>query len=300
MGALFCRWCGTQFADARTCPACGAPSDLKTAVNDAGWMEQPPLPDMAKIQFGRSHAQIEGSQVPVVDLALAEGEGVYFTHDKLLWRDGTVKLSNLKRGGFFKRMRAGMPLVMVQADGPGRVACSDNHPGEIVAVPLNPASGIFAREHHMLLATHSVEFDGRNAYTSYTTQTGSGDDKEIETHYPLGLYVDVFHTEKTPGLVLLHAIGNVFVRNLAAGQSVDVSPHSVLAWDPNCSVELLIERTPLSMNGSSWGWFSNRYSGQHYLSVRLTGPGRVWIQSGTHGRTEEWRSITRTQNAIYA
>jgi uncharacterized protein (AIM24 family) len=292
---MTCRWCATRFPPAGACPGCGAPTGSVAVVNSAGWTEKPPLPDMARIQFGASRAQIEGTLVPVVDVALGAGDGLYFTHDKLLWRDGTVRLSNLKTGGLFSRMRAGLPLVMLQADGPGRIAFSDNHPGEIVPVPLNPRSGIKVREHHMLFATHAVAFDGESAYTSYTTVTGSGNDKERETHYPLGMYVDHFTTADAPGLLMLHAVGNVFTRDLAANEPVDVSPHSVLAWQPQVRVHLRLEATTNS-SGAIWG-SSSRYTRQHYLALRATGPGRIWIQSGTHGRTEEWRSIDRFQNA---
>lgn len=233
---------------------------------------------MAKIQFGGSSAQIEGSQVPVIDLSLAAGEGVYFSHDKILWRDGKVNLSNMS-GNLFKRMRAGMPIMMMQAIGPGRIAFSHDLPGEVVAIPLNPGGQIMTREHHMLLATHSVAFDGRAAWTSYTT--GSGNDSE--THYPLGMYVDEFKASTQPGLVLLHAAGNVFTKHLNEGEFVDVSPHSVLAW--HCHIQLRIE-------------LANSISQRSYLSLRATGPGRVWIQSGTHGRTEEWRSTYNYHNAV--
>ena len=35
---------------------------------------------MARLQFGQSYCQIEGTYVPVADFNLVEGEGVYFAH----------------------------------------------------------------------------------------------------------------------------------------------------------------------------------------------------------------------------
>ena len=54
---------------------------------------------MARIQCGRSSVQIEGTYVPVADFSLAEGDGVYFAHHELLWKDPAVvmRLSSLQR-----------------------------------------------------------------------------------------------------------------------------------------------------------------------------------------------------------
>ena len=119
--------------------------------------------------------------VPVVDVDLADGDSVFCTHDKLLWHDGTVKLST-KKSGFFKSRRSGMPVTLMAATGPGRIAFSDNHAGELVAMPLDAGDVLVGRQHHMLLATGNVDYDGHNINLWY--QTKSGDD--TETEYPVG------------------------------------------------------------------------------------------------------------------
>jgi uncharacterized protein (AIM24 family) len=264
---MTCAWCHAAVDPSmRSCPNCGAATDVRRQRSD-GWEEQPAIPDMARIQFGASRAQIEGAYVPVVDATLAERESVYFTHDRLLWRDGTVELKAMKVRGVWKRARAGMPLVMMEAHGPGRIAFSHDLPGEIVALPLAAGANVFAREHHMLLASGQVQFEGANTPCHYIT--GSGDDSEY--HYPLGQYVDRFFAA-TPGLVLLHAAGNVFTRTLAAGEAIQVAGHSLLAYTDQVSLALAIEEP------AGGGW-------QQYVSLLATGPGRVWIQSGTHGET---------------
>ena len=42
---------------------------------------------MARLQFGQSHCQIEGTTVPVADFTLAQQDMVYFSHHVLLWTD---------------------------------------------------------------------------------------------------------------------------------------------------------------------------------------------------------------------
>src|ERR1700692_4840505 len=80
-----CPWCGhAGDASGTSCPKCGAPVDVRRAVTKSGWSELPAIKDMAKLQFGQSFCQIEGTYVPVADLNLASGDGVYFPHHILL------------------------------------------------------------------------------------------------------------------------------------------------------------------------------------------------------------------------
>ena len=51
----FCPYCRlSSDASSPTCLNCGAPVDVRAARDDEGWVEQPPIRDMARIQFGRS------------------------------------------------------------------------------------------------------------------------------------------------------------------------------------------------------------------------------------------------------
>ena len=61
---------------AATCPRCGAPVDIRLRVSNSGWCKQPPIRDMARLQFGASHCQSEGTYVPVADFNLAPAESL--------------------------------------------------------------------------------------------------------------------------------------------------------------------------------------------------------------------------------
>ncbi len=251
-----------------TCPACGSGVDVRTVTTDSGWQELAPIPDMARIQFGHSRVQIEGSYVPVADFALHEGDAVYFSHHTLLWKDEAVPLTRSPNGSAWKRMIGGLPLIMAQATGPGRVALSMDRPGETIAVPLTMGQGIDVREHHFLAATDQVGYDYLQSGVWFRTKSGD----ETETHYPLGMYLDRFYAGERHGLVLLHAGGNVFERMLREGETICIKPPSLLFKDPAVGMALHYE-TP---NGStSWGGYRN----DRYVWLRMWGPGRVCIQS---------------------
>jgi uncharacterized protein (AIM24 family) len=223
---------------------------------------------MAKLQFGRSYCQIEGTYVPAADMNLAAEDSVYFAHHVLLWKDPQVAITTMSLKGGWKRMLAGMPLIMTQAKGPGHIAFSRDAPGEMIALPLQPGQSVDVREHIFLVATQSIAYDWVNSNIWFSTKNGD----ETETHYPLGTSLDRFTAGKMPGLLLLHASGNVFVRTLASGEAILIKPTAFVFKDPTVQMHLHIE-SPLSQWGF-WGSWNHRY-----LWLALHGPGRVAIQS---------------------
>lgn len=271
-----CGWCGAvSDGAALSCPACGATINLEAVVTPTGWTEAPGRKDMAKIQLGKSSVQIEGAYVPVIDFNLAAGDSVYFAHHVLLWMEPSVKITAMSLKGAWKRLLAGMPLVMTQAQGAGRIAFSRDAPGELLALPLQRGQAVDVREHMFLVATSHVTYDWFNSNIWFTTKKGSGNDAEYETHYPMGMLMDRFSAPNTPGLLLIHASGNVFVRQLAAGQSILIKPTALIFKDPTVSMELHFEHPK---TGGGWSSFFTSYA-MRYLWLRVTGPGRVAIQS---------------------
>lgn len=266
-----CPYCGTPAgtgAAAATCAGCGAPIDVAPRASSSGWLELPAARDMARIQCGHSSVQIEGKIVPVADFALAPGEGVYFAHHELLWKEPQVAISRRGIAGAWKRMLTGLPIHMLDAVGPGRIAFSRDAPGETLAIPLHPGVGVDVREHLFMVATQSVTYDWFDAGIWF--QTGSGDERE--THYPIGWLMDRFTAPSGPGLLLIHAHGNAFLRRLAPGERILVKPSALLYKDATVAMNLHVER-PHASGRSLWTW------GERYMWLAMTGPGRVAVQS---------------------
>src|ERR1700730_7011247 len=245
-------------------------------------------------------------------MKLAAGDSVYFSHHVLLWQDPAVSLSTLPLKGAWNRKLAGMRLVMMQAGGPGHIAFSRDAPGEMVAVPLQPGTAIDVRENHFLVATSPVAYDWYDSGVWFTTsgnggrggggpisakgagmkllkvglsmalsgeldaeggEVGAGDSGgETEWHYPIGKYIDRFSSGTEPGLLLLHAGGNAFVRTLAMGEAIMIKPPALLYKDPTVGMQLHVEYPRAGM--SFWRSWGNRY-----LWLRMWGPGRVAVQS---------------------
>jgi uncharacterized protein (AIM24 family) len=286
-GAYTCPYCRMPSqGESATCPYCGAPVDVRLRVSDSGWIEQPPIRDMARIRFSRSTCQISGMYVPVADMGLHDDDWVYFSHHSLLHTDANVRLGNLPMRGGWKRMRAGLPLIMMRAQGPGHIAFSADAPGETIAVPLRPGQAVDVAEHRFLVATGNVGYDWKNPNVWFTT--GSGDD--TETHYPLGQTIDTFSAVGSNGLLLLHAPGNTFIRDLAPGQRILVQPGGLIWKDQSVAMFLHFEYP----RGAYW--FSSAKWQAKSIWLTLQGPGRVAVQS-VFERPEMVGAVTRNSGA---
>lgn len=289
-----CQWCGALIDPGSTtganCPKCGAALlARRSAPSLSGWLELPPRKDMAKLQLGNSSCQIEGLYVPAAEMNLAPEDSVYFSHHVLLWMDPQVRITTMSMKGGWKRMFAGMPLIMTQAQGPGHIAFSKDEPGELIALPLHPGQAIDVREHMFLAATSNVEYDWFQSQIWYQVK----DDKETRTFYPVGPLMDRFFAPATPGLLLLHAGGSVLVRNLAPGEAILVKPTALVFKDPSVQMQLHLEHPNAGI--FSWGAWTARSIRSIWLT--LTGPGRVAIQSVFERIEEETGNIVNTSYA---
>ena len=252
-----------------SCSSCGAPVDIKLKISHSGWAKQPPIKDMARIRFNRSTCQISGTFVPVAEMNLNGEDSVYFSHHSLLHADTQVRMETLKMGGGWNRILAGMPLIMMQATGPGHIAFSHDHPGETLAIPLKQGQSVDVVEHRFLLATSNVNYQWERSGVWFTTQDGD----EQEWHYPIGQMMDRFTAHNAHGLLLLHGPGNTFLRDLSHGQSILVEPGGLIWKDPTVRMHLHFEYP------RGQYWFSSARWQAKSMWLRLQGPGRVAIQS---------------------
>jgi uncharacterized protein (AIM24 family) len=252
-----CSWCRGQNQPGKTsCDFCGAPLDQADLVSDSGWREAPRLRDMTEFHFPGGACQVEGELVPVAELALAPGAGIYFEHHVMLWKDEGVPVSALNTGGGMRRSLAGMPHVVTVAQGPGRVAVSRDAPGEMVVLPLHPGMEMDVREHAFLMATSTIAY-------SFVRIKGLAN----ILHGGNGMFMDRFVTAGQPGLLVLHGNGNVFERVLRQGERILVEPGGFLYKDATVAMKAvpLPLRTGLLRRAMYMAEFS--------------GPGRLGIQS---------------------
>jgi len=261
-----CQWCqGMNQRTALTCQACGAPLDIRNLVSESGWREAPRIKDMTEIRFSASTCQVEGEIVPVAEISLGPGDSIFFEHHVMLWKDETVPLTVMQLAGGIRRVFAGMPFIISVATGPGRIAFSRDATGELVVLPLHPGMEVDVREHAFLLCSHQISYSFVRIKGLANILFGGQ-----------GMYMDRFVTTSTPGLVILHGYGNVFERRLAQGESIMVEPGAFLYKDSSVTLDVEFQKL-------GTGFFG----GTTMSLARLTGPGRVGIQSMyVHHKTE--------------
>ena len=221
MDLIECQWCKAQSEPGRTtCATCGAPLDEQYKVTDAGWTDVPQLRDLTQFGFSNSTCQIDGEIVPVAELALAEGDAVFFEHHVVLWKEPGLTISVMDAGGGIQRMVGGMPRILNVARGPGRIAVSRDAAGELVVLPLKQGMEIDVRGHAFLAGTASLDY-------SFVRLKGLAN----VLHGGDGMFMDRFVTQTEPGLLLLHGCGSVFQRTLAASETILVEPGAFLYKD---------------------------------------------------------------------
>ena len=255
---ITCQWCGsTNEGTALACRSCGAPLDVADLVSDSGWREAPRIKDMTEIHFGESTCQVEGEIVPVAEMNLGAGDSVFFEHHVLLWKDDTTKMSVLPLTGGVKRALAGMPFIISVAHGPGRVAFSRDATGELVVLPLAPGTELDVREHAFLLCSHTIDYTYLRIKGLRNILFGGN-----------GMLMDRFIAKQQPGVLLLHGYGNVFERRLKPGEVIQIEPGAFLYKDASVTMDV----EPIKLTSGLFG-------GTSMNLARMTGPGRVGIQS---------------------
>ena len=234
-------------------------------VSESGWREAPRIRDMTEIHFSSSTCQVEGEVVPVAEINLGAGDSIFFEHHVMLWKDENVPMTVLQLPGGLKRAFAGMPFIISVATGPGRIAFSRDATGELVVLPLHPGMELDAREHAFLLCSHQIGYSFVRIKGLANILFGGQ-----------GMYMDRFVTTGAPGLLILHGYGNVFERRLKPGESIVLEPGAFLYKDSSVTMEVEFQRLG-----------SGLFGGANMSLAKMTGPGRVGIQSMyVHHHTE--------------
>ena len=223
---------------------------------------------MAKLHFGNSVCQIEGKYVPVADLKLAPEDTIYFTHNVLLWKDPQVNITAMSMKGVWKRLLGGLPLIMTQAQGPGHIAFSQDSPGELIALPMQPGQAIDVREHLFLAATGNVAYDWFQTNIWFQSRKRQRDRNALSARPHDG----PLFSRGSAGSTALTRGRQCFRSQTRPWADHPVKPTALVFKDPSVQMDLHYERPHVALGS----WAS---SNTGYLWLRLSGPGRVAIQS---------------------
>jgi uncharacterized protein (AIM24 family) len=200
---------------------------------------------------------LDGALAPVLTVDVSQ-RPVFFEQHILFWKHPDIRISLKPMPGVLKRFVAGIQMFILQASGPGCIAFSRSAVGHIVPIRLAPGQTIHVRSHQFLAATDTVDYGFEKVSGLLNRAMG-------ET----GFFLDRFTTGAEEGIVWLHGHGNVFEKTLAEGESIEVQPLGWLYKDPSVRMETDSDTFTSGFLGSNTNFIFNR----------LTGPGRVGLQS---------------------
>jgi uncharacterized protein (TIGR00266 family) len=211
-------------------------------------------------------AVIRGTTMPVLEVHLTPGESVVAEAGQLGWFDDGIELETTTvaagADGMWdaaKRTFGGGSFFMTRYQSvtqPGMVAFPARLPGKIVQVPLGPGRSYLIQRHGFLAGLEGCEL----STAFHPGHVGSA---------ALGGFGMFLQKLEGNGHAWLELSGELSEYDLADGQSVRVHPAHVGLVESSVQYELTT--VP--------GIKNKLFGGDGLFLLRLTGPGKVWLQS---------------------
>jgi uncharacterized protein (TIGR00266 family) len=217
--------------------------------------------------------EIKGQELQFVEIELDPGESAIAEAGAMVWKDATVEMTTVfgsgagQEGGFMgKLLSAGKRLVTGESlfttvfthtgSGKARVAFGAPVPGAILPIRLAEVGGtLICQKDSFLCAAKGVS---------------------IGIHFQRKVLTGLFGGEgfimqklEGDGWVFAQMGGTLIERELRAGEELHVDTGCIAAFTPSVNFDLI----------GAGGVKSALFGGEGLFFARLTGPGRVWIQS---------------------
>ena len=217
--------------------------------------------------------EIRGQELQFIEIELDPGESAVAEAGAMVWKDASVEMTTVfgdgggQEGGFMgKLLSAGKRLVTGeslfttvfthQGSGKARVAFGAPVPGAIIPIRLAEIGGtLICQKDSFLCAAKGVS---------------------IGIHFQRRIMTGLFGGEgfimqklEGDGWVFVQMGGMVVERELRAGEELHVDTGCIAAMLPSVEFDLV----------GAGGVKSALFGGEGLFFARLTGPGKVWIQS---------------------
>lgn len=210
--------------------------------------------------------EIIGKTVPVVEVTMEKGESMYSQKGGMCWQTQGVTMKTNARGGLVKslgRMFTGESLFMntytADVDG-AKVAFATTVPGDIISLNMSKHPGGFIFQKGAFLCAESTV----DVKVTFTKKFSAGF---------FGGEGFILQKAEGPGKLFLEIDGDPVIRNLEAGEVLKVDTGNVVGFEPTVKYEV---ETIKGLGNIFLG-------GEGLFLTKLTGPGRVIIQSQNFG-----------------
>jgi len=211
--------------------------------------------------------EIQGDNLQVARVYLKPEQEIYAEAGKMVYKTANVSWETRMSGatlgekllGALRRTITGESLFLTyfRSDGEGEVGFAGSYPGKIQLFDLAEGQSIMAQRDAFLFAQTSVQFN-----IAFVKKLGAGF---------FGGEGFVLEKLTGPGAVFIHAGGDFVEFQLAEGEVLHVDAGNIVAFDE--SVDYDIEFVG--------GIKTALFGGEGLFLARMTGPGRLIVQSMT-------------------
>lgn len=207
--------------------------------------------------------EIFGQDLPGVSVVLDQGESMYTQAGGMAWMDNGIKMDTNMKGGLLKgigRMFSGESLFMATytaTKAEQEIVFASTFPGKILDLDLTPGREIICQKDAFLCAQPSVDLS-----------------IEFTKKFSAGLFGGegfILQRISGQGKVFLEVTGSIVERELAPGEIIKVDTGNVVGFERGVSYEIETVK----------GFKNILFGGEGLFLTRLTGPGKVWLQTIT-------------------
>lgn len=205
--------------------------------------------------------KIVGETVPAVEINLNKGEAMYTQSGAMAWKTPGLKMETNTKGGIMKglgRMLSGDSFFMntytAEQDNQ-TIAFASTVPGAIMPFDLTGTPGLIAQKGAFLCAEPTV-----NLKVTLTKKFSAG---------LFGGEGFILQDITGTGTVFLEVDGDKVVKELAAGETIQVDTGNVVAFEKTVQYEV---ETVKGLGNIFFG-------GEGLFLTKLTGPGKVVLQT---------------------
>ena len=211
--------------------------------------------------------KITGTTLPVLEIGLEAGDKIVAEPGEFSWMTDNVQLNTTAmtagaKGiwGVLGRAVSGGGIFMTEytaAGGSGLIAFAAKVPGQIMQVDVAPGREYMIHRHGFLCATEGVNL-------SIGFQRGLG----------AGIFGgNGFILQKLAGqcTAFVELGGEIVTYDLAAGESIQVHPGHIGMFESTVNFDVVFMK----------GVMNALFGGDGLFIGRLTGPGKVWLQTLT-------------------
>jgi uncharacterized protein (TIGR00266 family) len=207
--------------------------------------------------------EIFGDDMQLVEIELDPGEGVRAEVGAMTYLEDGIEMQTSTGGGLLKglaRMVTGESFFITtflnQGGDKRRAAFAAPFPGKIIPLDLTALGGTFlCQKDSFLCAAAGIEIE-----IAFNKRIGAG---------VFGGEGFILQRLKGNGLAFVHAGGTIIEKELAPGETLRVDTGCLVAFAPTVDYDIQFV-----------GGFTNvLFGGEGLFFARMTGPGKVYLQS---------------------